>query len=91
MFQKQTAGMRGVLVSVSACRISPDMSICRAYLSVLPSDKAEEIVSNINANVKSVRFELGNRVRMQLRIIPELKFFVDDSLDYDERIGELLK
>ena len=82
MFQKQ---------SVSACRISPDMSICRAYLSVFPSDKAEEIVSNINANVKSVRFELGNRVRLQLRIIPELKFFVDDSLDYDERIGELLK
>ncbi|MBR6698702.1 MAG: ribosome-binding factor A, partial [Bacteroidaceae bacterium] len=44
-----------------------------------------------NANVKSVRYELGNRVRLQLRIIPELKFFVDDSLDYDERIGELLK
>ena len=91
MFQKQTAGMRGVLVSVSACRISPDMSICRAYLSVFPSDKAEEIVGNINANVKSVRYELGNRVRLQLRIIPELRFFVDDSLDYDERIGELLK
>lgn len=91
MFQKQTAGMRGVLVSVSACRISPDMSVCRAYLSVFPSGKAEEIVGNINANVKSVRYELGNRVRMQLRIIPELKFFVDDSLDYDERIGELLK
>ena len=91
MFQKQTAGMRGVLVSVSACRISPDMSVCRAYLSVFPSAKAGEIVSNINANVKSVRFELGNRVRMQLRIIPELKFFVDDSLDYDEHIGELLK
>ena len=67
------------------------MSICRAYLSVFPSNKAEEIVSNINANVKSLRFELANTVRMQLRIIPELKFFVDDSLDYDERIGELLK
>lgn len=91
MFQKQTAGMRGVLVSVSACRISPDMSVCRAYLSVFPSDRSEEIVANINANVKSVRYELGNRVRLQLRIIPELKFFVDDSLDYDERIGELLK
>ena len=91
MFQKQTAGMRGVLVSVSACRISPDMSVCRASLSVFPSDRAEEIVANINANVKSVRYELGNRVRLQLRIIPELKFFADDSLDYDERIGELLK
>ena len=90
MFQRQTAAMPGVLVSVSKCRVSPDMSVCRGYLSVFPSERAEEIVGNINANVKSVRFELGKRVRMQLRIIPELKFFVDDSLDYDERIGELL-
>ena len=91
MFQRQTAQMRGVLVSVSQCRISPDMSVCRAYLSVFPSERAEEIVSNVNANMKSVRFELGKRVHMQLRIIPELKFFVDDSLYYDEHIGELLK
>lgn len=90
MFQRQTAQMHGVLVSVSQCRISPDMSVCRAYLSVFPSERAEEIVSNVNANMKSVRFELGKRVHMQLRIIPELKFFVDDSLDYDEHIGELL-
>ena len=53
--------------------------------------KAEEIVKNINDNSKSIRFELGTRVRHQLRIIPELKFFVDDSLDYVERIDELLK
>ena len=91
IFQKQTSAMRGVLVSVSACRISPDLSICRAYLSVFPSEKAEEIVKNINENTKAIRFELGNRVRHQLRIIPELKFFVDDSLDYVERIDELLK
>lgn len=90
MFQRQTAAMHGVLVSVSKCRVSPDMSVCRGYLSVFPSERAEEIVGNINANVKSVRFELGKRVRLQLRIIPELKFFVDDSLDYDEHIGELL-
>ena len=83
--------MNGVLVSVSTVRISPDMSIVRAYLSVFPSAKAEEIVKNINNNTKSIRFELGNRVRHQLRIIPELKFFVDDSLDYVERIDELLK
>ncbi len=82
--------MHGVLVSVSACRISPDMSICRAYLSVFPSEKSAEIVKNINENAKSVRFELGTRVRHQLRIIPELKFFVDDSLDYIEHIDELL-
>ncbi|MBQ3191747.1 MAG: ribosome-binding factor A, partial [Bacteroides sp] len=79
------------LVSVSTVRISPDMSIVRAYLSVFPSAKAEEIVKNINNNSKAIRFELGTRVRHQLRIIPELKFFVDDSLDYVERIDELLK
>ncbi len=56
---------------------------CRVYLSVFPSEKAEEMVKNINDNMKSIRYELGTRVRYQLRIIPELKFFVDDSLDYE--------
>lgn len=91
MFQQQTRQTHGVLVSVSACRISPDMSICRVYLSVFPSEQAEQIVKNVNSNQKSVRFELGNRMRHQLRIIPELKFFVDDSLDYADHIDELLK
>jgi ribosome-binding factor A len=90
MFQKETQAMRGTLVSVSACRISPDMSVCRAYLSVFPSEKSEEIVANVNQNMKTIRYELGRRVRMQLRIIPELKFFVDDSLDYVENIDRLL-
>lgn len=91
IFLLQTKSMPGVLVSVSIVRISPDMSHARVYLSVFPSDRSEEIVKNINANMKSIRFELGNRVRHQLRIIPELKFFVDDSLDYAEKIDELLK
>ncbi len=90
MFQKETQAMRGTLVSVSACRISPDMSVCRAYLSVFPSEKSAEIVANVNQNMKTIRYELGRRVRMQLRIIPELKFFVDDSLDYVENIDRLL-
>ena len=60
-------------------------------LSVFPSEKAEEMVKNINNNMKSIRYELGTRVRHQLRIIPELKFFVDDSLDYIEKIDSLLK
>lgn len=91
IFLLQTKSMPGVLVSVSIVRISPDMSYARVYLSVFPSERSEEIVENINANMKSIRFELGNRVRHQLRIIPELKFFVDDSLDYAEKIDELLK
>ena len=91
IFLLQTKSMPGVLVSVSIVRISPDMSYARAYLSVFPSERGEEIVKNINDNMKSIRYELGNRVRHQLRIIPELKFFVDDSLDYAEKIDELLK
>ncbi len=90
MFRLQTQAMHGVLVTVSTVRISPDMSYCRAYLSVFPSERSAEIVDNINKNVKTVRFELGKRVRYQLRIIPELKFFVDDSLDYIDHIDELL-
>ena len=89
IFLLQTKSMPGILISV-AVRISPDMSVARAYLSVFPSEKSEEIIKNVNANMKSIRFELGTRVRHQLRIIPELKFFVDDSLDYLERIDELL-
>ncbi len=91
IFLLQTKSMPGVLISVSAVRISPDLSIARAYLSLFPSDKGEELLKNINANMKSIRYELGNRVRHQLRIIPELKFFVDDSLDYIEKIDSLLK
>lgn len=91
IFMLQTKAMKGVLVSVSACRISPDLSICRVYLSIFPSERSTELVTNINNNMKSIRFELGNRVRHQLRIIPELKFFVDDSLDYIENIDNLLK
>ena len=91
IFLLQTKAMPGVLVSVSAVRISPDMSIARVYLSVFPSEKAEEIVKNVNDNMKTIRYELGTRVRHQLRIIPELKFFVDDSLDYLEKIDSLLK
>lgn len=90
IFQRQTQAMHGTLVSVSVCRISPDMSVCRAYLSVFPSEHAAEIVENINNNVRMIRYELGQRTRHQLRIIPELKFFVDDSLDYAENIDRLL-
>ena len=91
IFQSQTRMMRGVMVSVTRCRISPDLSICTAYLSVFPSEKGEEIINNVNANEKTIRYELGTKVRHQLRIIPELRFFIDDSLDYIDHIDELLK
>ena len=91
IFQEQTRMMHGVMVSVTRVKISSDLSICTAYLSVFPSEKGEEIVRNVTANMKTIRYELGRRVHNQLRIIPELRFFIDDSLDYIERIDELLR
>lgn len=91
IFQSQTRMTHGVMVSVTRARVSPDLNICTAYLSIFPSEKSEEILSNIKANEKSIRYELGTKVRNQLRIIPELRFFLDDSLDYLEHIDELLK
>lgn len=91
IFQRQTQQMHGVLVSVTAARVSPDLSICTAHLSIFPSERADELLKNIQANEKSIRYELGRRVHNQLRIVPELRFFIDDSLDYIEHIDELLK
>jgi ribosome-binding factor A len=83
--------MHGVMVSVTRVKISPDLSVCTAYLSIFPSEKGDQILRNISANEKQIRYELGTRMRHQLRIIPELKFFIDDSLDYAENIDNLLK
>ena len=91
IFQSQTRMMHGVMVSVTRVKISPDLSVCTAYLSVFPSEKGEEIIKNVNMNQATIRYDLGQRVRNQLRIIPELRFFIDDSLDYIDHIDELLK
>ena len=91
IFRVQTAKMGGVLVSVSAVRVSPDLSIARAYISIFPSERANEIIESINHSARSVRYELAQRVRYQLRKTPELTFFIDDSLDYIEHIDSLLK
>lgn len=90
IFQAQTRQTRGILVSVSVVRISPDLSVAKAYLSIFPSSKAEEILKNINEHASQIRYEMGKLQRHQLRIIPELKFFLDDSLDYLENIDKLL-
>ncbi len=91
IFQSQTRVMHGVMASVTRCKVSPDLSVCTAYLSIFPSERAQELLGNIKANEKTIRYELGTRVRNQLRQIPQLRFFIDDSLDYIDRIDELLK
>ena len=87
----QTRTIKNIIVTVSEVRVSFDLSIAKVYISVFPSNKGEEIVKNLNGNEKTIRFELGTKVRYQLRIIPELKFFLDESLDKLEHIDELLK
>lgn len=90
IFRKQTAAMGGVLVSVSGVKVTPDLSIAKAYLSIFPSQKANEILENIRTQGKTVRYELASRVKDVLRKCPELQFYMDDSLDYIENIDRLL-
>ncbi|ASB49300.1 30S ribosome-binding factor RbfA [Alkalitalea saponilacus] len=81
----------GTMVSVTTARVSPDMGLAKVYLSIFPATQKEEIFKNIKQQKTKLRFLLGQRVGKQLRVIPELTFFIDDSLDYIERIDDLLK
>ena len=67
IFRLETAKIGNILVSVSSVRVSPDLSIARVYLSVFPSDKAQEIITNVNTNEKGIRYALAQKVRYQLR------------------------
>ncbi len=91
IFRMQTAKLHGVIVSVSSVKVSPDLSVAKAYLSVFPSERAQEILENINESAKTIRYELAQKTRYQLRRCPELAFYLDDSLDYLERIDQLLQ
>ena len=90
IFRRQTAKIHGVIVSVSSVKVSPDLSIAKAYLSVFPSDNGPEMIESINKSAKTIRYELAQIVRFQLRKTPELQFYLDDSLDYIENIDSLL-
>lgn len=90
IFRQETAKVGNVIVSVSAVRVSPDLSIARAYLSIFPSDKAQILLDSINKSAKTIRYDLAQKVRYQLRKTPELYFHIDDSLDYIEHIDNLL-
>jgi len=85
------AAFDGAMVSVSGVKMSPDLSLAKVYVSIFPSSKAGSVMKIIEDNSRRLRGELGNLVAKQLRIVPELAFFLDDSLDYVEHIDELLK
>lgn len=81
----------GKMLTVTSVRITPDLSLARIYISVFPSEKGSDYVGILNSNINMYRNELSKRLRHQLRIMPELVFYLDDSLDYLENIDKLLK
>ena len=92
IFQKEGRELLcGTLATVTAVRVSPDLSVAKAYLSVFPTEKSQEMLQSITASARTVRYELAQRVRFQLRKTPELQFYLDDSLDYLENIDHLLE
>ena len=80
----------GKLISVTVVRVTKDLGIARVYLSIFPSEFTKEILSDIQLNNKNIRGELGRKLGKTLRVIPELEFFIDDSLDYIDNINKLL-
>ena len=92
IFQKGTNTLfKGKMITVTTVRVSPDLSSARVYLSLFPVKDKKEFIDYINSVEGQIRFDLGKRIRHQLRKVPGLKFFVDDSLDYIENIDNLLK
>ncbi|MCX6260330.1 MAG: 30S ribosome-binding factor RbfA [Bacteroidia bacterium] len=81
----------GKMVSVTKVRVSPDLSFARIYVSIYPSGGQDTVLKAIQDRSPKIRFEMGQKVRRQLRIVPEIAFFIDDSLDYIDKIDKLLK
>ena len=79
------------MLSVTTVRVSPDLSYARVYVSIFPSEKTEAVLASMEEKNKQIRFILGKKIGKQTRIVPELRFFVDDSLDYIDHIDSLLK
>lgn len=81
----------GKLISITKVRISPDLSFAKVYLSIFPATDQNNIIITIQENSQKIRFDLGQKVRTQLRIVPDIAFHIDDSLDYIDKIDKLLK
>ncbi|WP_417371169.1 30S ribosome-binding factor RbfA [Gelidibacter japonicus] len=84
-------GMRGIIISVSKVNVTADLSLAKVYLSIFPNKAAADLLVGIRSNTALIRHELAQRTRHQLRRMPNLEFFIDDSLEYIERIDKSLK
>ena len=90
IFMLYARKMKGILISVTKVNITPDLSIAHISLSIFPSEKTTEVMEQIGIDAKTICYDLGRRVK-NMRIVPELIFHIDDSLDYLENIDRLLK
>ena len=81
----------GKMISITKVRISPDLSFAKIYLSIFPSTNNTHVLQVVQYHAPRIRFDLGHKVRSQLRIVPDIVFYIDDSLDYIENIDRLLK
>ena len=84
-------GLRGVIISVSKVSVTTDLSIAKVYLSIFPNKEAASLLDGIRSNSSRIRHELAQRTKHQLRRMPQLEFFIDDSLEYIDRIEKSLK
>lgn len=84
-------GMHGIIISVSKVKVTVDLSIAKVYLSIFPNNKAKDLLQGIRSNTPLIRHELAQRTKNQLRRMPNLEFFIDDSLEYIDRIEQSLK
>ena len=90
-FQKNSTAFGNKIITVTVVRISPDLSVAKIYLSIFPVKPGENMLQTVRDHSHAIRHFIGSQVRHQLRIVPELTFFIDDSLDYIEKIDNLLK
>ena len=81
----------GKLISITKVRVSPDLSFAKVYISIFPAANQMDVLNSIEEHSHKIRFELGHKIRTQLRIVPEIAFHIDDSLDYIDKIDKLLK
>ncbi|MCD4679844.1 MAG: 30S ribosome-binding factor RbfA [Bacteroidales bacterium] len=82
---------KGAMITVTKVLVSPDLSIAKVYLSLFATNDKDELLIKIKRQAKSIRYDLGKKIRNQIRVIPELHFFIDDSLDYIDNIDKLLE
>jgi ribosome-binding factor A len=88
IFMLKVEGEVGDLITITSVKVTPDLKIARVYFSIFDKEGREETLARINNNKKKIRYELAQRVR-NLRFIPELEFFVDDTQDYVDKMEKL--